>query len=139
MAPPRRDMRMPGAAEMAARMKRMCEEHYAREVGHLAYLEARLKLTQPTTAVRALEGRASSGHRQTARKLRRINARHNTGQHPSAGRTHGPRRNHAEKRLADLEADARSLRAFYNGLTPQQTRNWPVAMRRTEAACAWAA
>src|SRR5579863_9061696 len=47
-APPGvRDMRMPGAAEMVAQMKQMCEDHYAREVGRMAYLEARLNLTQP--------------------------------------------------------------------------------------------
>src|SRR5215467_10076348 len=38
-----REMRMP--ADMAAQMKRMCEDRYAREAGCLAYLEARLKLT----------------------------------------------------------------------------------------------
>src|SRR5690242_5715657 len=38
-----RDMRLP--ADMAAHMKRMCEDHYAREVGRMAYLETRLKLT----------------------------------------------------------------------------------------------
>ena len=36
-----RDMRMPTPADMAAHMKQMCEDHYAREVGALAYLEAR--------------------------------------------------------------------------------------------------
>ncbi len=40
-----RDMRMPGPADMAAHMKRMCEDHYARQVGEMAYLETRLKLT----------------------------------------------------------------------------------------------
>src|ERR1700759_4303721 len=37
------EMRMP--PDMAAHMKRMCEDRYAREAGRMAYLEARLKLT----------------------------------------------------------------------------------------------
>ena len=40
-----RDMHVPSPAEMAAHMKQMCDDHYAREVGRMAYLETRLNLT----------------------------------------------------------------------------------------------
>ena len=45
-APPaRRGFTRPAPADMAARMKQMCDDQVARETGRLAYLETRLDLT----------------------------------------------------------------------------------------------
>src|ERR1035437_1357643 len=42
--PVERGMHTPNTADSGARMTQRCEEHYAREVGRMAYLEARLNL-----------------------------------------------------------------------------------------------
>jgi hypothetical protein len=114
------DMRMPSPADMAAHMKRMCEDHYARQVGEMAYLETRLKLTsaeQPLFArwkdVKldiAKRRSADCGQRvaQTDRKERSLVDRM------------GREEDMLKKRVADLDAERPVLTALYNGLTPDQ-------------------
>ena len=68
--PARATCAMPGAAEMAARMKQMCQDRYAREAGQLAYLEASLDLTAArAAAVRPLERASSSTSPSAARPI----------------------------------------------------------------------
>ena len=115
-----RDMRMPTPAEMTAHMKQMCEDRYAREVGEMAYLETRLKLTQAEQPLFArwkevkldiakhrsadCGQRASQPDRQEFGLVERM----------------GQEEDMLKKRLADLEAERPALTALYNALTPQQ-------------------
>ena len=115
-----RDMRMPTPADMAAHMKRMCEDHYAREVGRMAYLEARLKLTsaeQPLFARWkdasldiAKRRSADCGQRVAQRDRKELNLVDRMGREEEL----------LKKRIADLDAERPALAALYNALSPDQ-------------------
>ncbi len=118
--PADRNMRMPSSAEMTARFKQMCEDRYARTAGRMAYLEARLSLTQSEQPLFA---------RWKAVKLD-IAKRHAADCGPDAARfdrkisTPVERMNREQdmlkKRLADLDAERPALAALYGALTPTQ-------------------
>jgi hypothetical protein len=119
-AAPVRDMRMPGAAEMAAHMKRMCEDRYAREVGHLAYLEARLNLTQPEQPLFARwKGvKLDIAKRGTADCSQRV--AHLDHKEFTPVERMGREQDMLKRRLTDLDAERPVLAALYDALTPQQ-------------------
>ena len=117
---PARDMRMPGTAEMAAHMKRMCEDHYAREVGRLAYLEARLNLTQPEQPLFARwKGvKLDIAKRRTADCSQRVAHRDHKEFTPVDRMSR--EQDMLKRRLTDLDAERPVLAALYDALTPQQ-------------------
>jgi hypothetical protein len=120
-APPgARDMRMPVPTEMAARMKQMCDDHYAREVGRMAYLEARLNLTQPEQPLFARwKGvELDIAKRQTADCGQRMAHRDRKMSTPVERMSR--EQDMLKKRLADLDAERPVLAALYDALTPQQ-------------------
>jgi len=113
-----RDMRLP--ADMAAHMKRMCEDHYAREVGRMAYLETRLKLTpaeQPLFA-RWKDVSLDIAKRRSADCGQRVAQRDR--KEPSLVDRMGREEEMLKKRLADLDAERPVLAALYNALSPDQ-------------------
>jgi hypothetical protein len=116
-----RDMRMPNPAEMAARMKQMCDDHYAREVGRMAYLETRLNLTQPEQPLFAhWKGvKLDIAKRHTAECGQRT-AAHQDRKMSTPVERMGREQDMLKKRLADLDAERPVLAALYDGLTPQQ-------------------
>jgi LTXXQ motif family protein len=117
---PTRDMRMSNTAEMAAHMKRMCEDHYAREVGHLAYLEARLNLTQPEQPLFARwKGvKLDIAKRRTADCSQRV--AHMDHKEFTPVERMGREQDMLKRRLTDLDAERPVLATLYDALTPQQ-------------------
>lgn len=117
---PDRNMRMPSSAEMAAQFKQMCEDRYAREAGRLAYLEARLNLTQSEQPLFArwkgvkldIAKRRSADCGQNVSRLDRKAA--TPVEHMSR------EQDMLKKRLADLDAERPALAALYDALTPKQ-------------------
>jgi hypothetical protein len=118
--PPNRDMRMPSPAEMTAQFKQMCEDHYAREAGRMAYLEARLNLTASEQSLFtrwktvkldiAKRGVAECGQ-HVAHRDRKIS---------TPVERMGREQDMLKKRLADLDAERPALAALYDALTPKQ-------------------
>ena len=109
-------------AEMAARMKAMCADRYARAVGRLAYVEAKLDLTpaqQPLfTRWKSVKLDAANSHRAKC------------GDHDmhKMARQHGVldrmtrEEDMLKNRLAELQAEQPALEALINSLTPEQKR-----------------
>ena len=119
-SPGARDMRMPGSADMAGPLKRMCEDGYAREVGRMAYLEARLKLTpaeQPLFArwkdvtLDIAKHRSADCAQQVAQRDRK---------EPSLVDRMGREEDMLKRRITDLDAERPVLAALYNALSPDQ-------------------
>lgn len=117
---PDRNMRMPSSAEMAAAFKQMCEDRYAREAGRLAYLEARLSLTQ---SEQPLFARWKGVKLDTAKK-QAADCGQNVSRLDRKAATpveHMAReQDMLKKRLADLDAERPALAALYDALTPKQ-------------------
>ena len=120
-APPgAREMRMPSPADMAAHMKRMCDDTYAREVGRLAYLEARLKLTsaEQPLFVRWKDVSLDIAKRRSADCGQQV-AQRDRKEHSVVDRM-GREEDMLKKRIADLDAERPVLGALYNALSPEQ-------------------
>ncbi len=113
-------MRMPSSAEMTAHAKQMCEDRYAREAGRIAYLEARLSLTQPeqplfarwkTVKLDIAKRRAADCGQQIAGRDRKT---------ATPVERMSREQDMLKKRLADLDAERPVLAALYDALTPKQ-------------------
>lgn len=96
-----------------------CAEHYARRAGRLAYLEARLNLTEQQKA-------AWSKWRQirldTAEKRRSACLQHqpNRDEHPTALDREARVEKFLSDRLQTLQASRPALQALYDSLSPEQ-------------------
>jgi len=118
--------------DRAAHRAQFCTVMYARKVGEMAFLEARLSLSgsqQPLfehwkqvnlDVAKQHEGDCTTGHEH-----------HKPGERPSVV----DRLNHEEtmlkKRLADIDAEKPTLTAFYESLSPQQKEEFGrAAMHR---------
>ena len=115
-----REMHMPSPAEMSAHIKQMCADHYAREVGRMAYLDARLNLTsaeQPLFA-RWKDVKLDIAKRRSADCGQRT-ARRDHAQHSPVDRM-SREEDMLKKRVADLDAERPVLAALYGALTPTQ-------------------
>lgn len=125
MGPRGMDHPMPSPAEMAAHFKQMCQDHYARQAGALAYTEARLSLTPAEQglyarwkdvklgiAKRRADSCASRERPKTARNM------------PSVVDHMAREQEMLKQRLADLDAERPVLEAFYNALSPDQKREF---------------
>jgi hypothetical protein len=131
--PPPRGLRQRDPAEMAARIKQMCQDGYAREAGDLTYIETRLSLTpaeQPLFA-RWKEAKLAIARRHADKCAerpvpeRQAKAQGETPQQRMADRP-GPddmmarEEDRLKERLADIEAERPALGAFYKVLSPEQ-------------------
>jgi hypothetical protein len=112
--------------EMAARMKSMCADHYARAVGVLAYVEAKLQLTpaqQPLFArwkdvkLGAASARRDKCETRTADASK---GKWRDGKHPSVVDRMAREEDMLKHRLAQLQAEQPALEALFNSLTPEQ-------------------
>jgi LTXXQ motif family protein len=126
-------MRMPSAADMTQRMKQMCEDGYAREVGRVAYLETRLNLTQPQQPLFARWKQAKLGiaKRRSADCSQMVASQRETM--PSLVDRLAREEDWLKKRIADIDAERPALTALYNALTPEQRQDlssgWHGMMR----------
>jgi hypothetical protein len=115
-----RDMHMPSPGEMAAHMKQMCDDHYAREVGRMAYLEARLNLSSVEQPLFA----RWKGVKLDIAKRRSADCGQRTAHRDHVQRSPVDRMSREEdmlkKRVADLDAERPVLAALYGALTPAQ-------------------
>lgn len=123
-APPR-NLRRRSPDDIAARMKQMCNDGYARQAAQLTYLETSLQLTaveQPlfqrwknaklTVAHRDAENCAQRPLPQPSAKADR--------QAPNPGTMMARQEERLKQRLADIETERPALEAFYNVLSPAQ-------------------
>jgi len=118
VAPGAREMRMP--ADLAAEMKRMCDDRFAREAGRMAYLEARLKLTpaqQPLFA-RWKEVSLDIAKRHGAACSQRLAGR--DYKERNIVERMGREEDMLKRRIADLDAERPVLSALYNALSAEQ-------------------
>jgi hypothetical protein len=121
-----RDMNraMPTPAEMAARLRQMCHDRYARQAGALAYLEAKLSLTPAEQPLFEhwkqvkLDVAKRQGDACAARE------KPNTAKLPSLVDRMAQREARLQKRLADMQAERPALESFYNALSPEQKREF---------------
>jgi hypothetical protein len=115
-----RAMRMPSPAEMAAHMKQMCEDRYARDVGRMAYMETRLNLSQSQQPLfarwKAVKLDAAKRHAADCGQRAARPDRKTQGPVERMGRE----QDMLKKRLADLDAERPVLAALYDALTPPQ-------------------
>jgi hypothetical protein len=131
-APPPRSLRQRDPAEMAARMKQMCQDGYAREAGELTYLETRMTLTSAEQPLfehwkEAKLGIARRHADQCASRpmpQRQAEADGKPGQagteRPSPDDMMAREEDRLKERLADIEAERPALGAFYAALSPEQ-------------------
>jgi hypothetical protein len=131
---PPRSLRQRDPAEMAARMKQMCQDGYAREAGELTYVETRLALTAAEQPLfeRWKEAKLGIARRHADQCAQRPVRQRQAGaqgapSQPGAGRP-GPdemmarEEDRLKERLADIEAERPALGALYNALSPEQKR-----------------
>ena len=120
---PPRDLRRRDPAELAARMKTMCQDAYAHQAGDLTYLQTRLQLTasQQSAFQRWSQARlAIAKHHADECAQRPQPERRARGQMPSPADMMGREEDRLKQRLADIEAERPALDALYNTLSPQQ-------------------
>lgn len=114
------DMHMPGPAEMTAHLKQMCEDHYARQVGRMAYLETRLNLSQTEQPLfaRWKEVKLDIAKRRSTDCGQRQPRKEHAVRSPVDRMSR--EQDMLKKRLADLDAERPVLAALYGALTPAQ-------------------
>jgi hypothetical protein len=109
----------PSPTDMAAWHKQMCEDHFARAAGRLAFVEAKLDVTE---AQRPLFGhwREAVMHNAEARKDACLAHQHTPGEHHTILERSAMMQKRLEDRLAALRAQEPALEAFYQSLSPEQ-------------------
>lgn len=116
--------------DMGARREQMCKNMYARKVGELAYLEAKLSLNpnqeplfdhwkQASLDIAKQHEGDCTGHEH-----------HKPGEHPSVVDRLNQEETMLKKRLANIDALRPSLTAFYDSLTPAQKQEFGHDARR---------
>ncbi len=118
---------MPAPGEMAAHLKQMCEDGYAREAGALAYLDAKLELTgaQKPAFERWKQARLDIAKRRadTCATMDRPRA----AERPGVVELMAMREDMLKRQLADITAERPALEAFYKTLGPEQQRDFTRA------------
>jgi len=97
--------------------KQMCTDHYARNAGRVAYIKAKLSLTDTQRPLfdgweKAVLGSAKSRESECLARQPKMGDRH--------GHTVLERQAQMQQRLSDLTAEQPSLKALYNSLSPEQ-------------------
>ncbi len=127
--PPVREFRhaMPAPGQIAAHLKQMCEDGYAREAGALTYLDVKLELTaaQKPAFERWKQARLDIAKRRadTCASLERPRAAERPGLVDLMAR----REEMLKRQLADISAERPALEAFYKALGPEQQREFTRA------------
>jgi hypothetical protein len=121
-APTMSRMRQFNPADLAAFHKQRCEDGYARAVGRMAYLEARLNLTgaqqSPFSAWRT--ARLGIAKRQADACAQRDVSQ--AGQETSPVDRMARMEDRLKQRIADLDAERPAFTALYNALSPDQRK-----------------
>jgi hypothetical protein len=117
-------MHMPSPAEIAAHMKQMCQDGYAREAGTLAYTEAKLSLnaTQQPLFEHWKQVRLDIAKRRATACASRERPKH--AAMPSLVDRMARREDMLKLRLANLDAERPMLESLYNSLSPTQKREF---------------
>jgi hypothetical protein len=110
---------MPSPAEMAAWHAQICNDHYARAAGQLAFVEAKLDITG---AQRPLFDHWRDAVLQNAQAHKSECLAHSftPGEHHSVLERTAMMEKRLEGRLAALQAQQPALEALYQSLSPQQ-------------------
>lgn len=115
-------IRRPDPADMAARHKAWCEDHYARAVGRLAYLETRLNLAGSQqslfSAWRAVKLDIAKRNADACAQRDMSQFRQQMSPVDRMARME----DRLKKRLADLDAERPAFAALYNALSPDQQK-----------------
>jgi hypothetical protein len=118
-APIAHHWQMPGPDQMAAWHKQGCEDHYARAAGKLAFLEAKLGITdgeRPTFD----HWRDIVLHEAQSRKETCLAHQFTPGEHHTVLERTAMMEKRLEMRLAALKAQEPALDALYQSLSPEQ-------------------
>jgi hypothetical protein len=115
-------MHRPSPADMTARHKQRCEDRYARDVGRMAYLEARLGLTGPQqslfSAWKAVKLDIAKRGADACAQRPMDQAQRDTSPVDRMARME----DRLKKRIADLDAERPAFAALYNGLSADQRK-----------------
>jgi phytoene dehydrogenase-like protein len=96
-----------------------CADHYARKVGRLAYLEAKLSLTDAQRAGWT-KWRQSEIDAAEQRKTSCLQNQPKEGERPTAVEREARAEKWLSTRLAQLQASRPALQTLYDSLTPEQ-------------------
>jgi hypothetical protein len=110
--------------DMAAHHEQMCKNMYARKVGELAYLEAKLSLNANQAPLFARWKDTSLDIARQHEGDCTTHEHHKPGEHPSVVDRLNMEETMLKKRLADIESLRPSLSAFYDSLTPAQKQEF---------------
>ena len=135
-APPR-GLRQRSPEDMAARMKQMCNDGYARAAAQLTYLETSLQLTAAERPLfqRWKDTKLDVAHRHADDCAQRTasrdpGAKRGDRQMPDPGTMMARQEDRLKQRLADIQTERPALTAFFNALSPaQKTQMLHAAMR----------
>lgn len=119
--------------DRAAHRVQFCKDMYARKVGELAFLEAKMSLTSSQQPLFDHWKQASLDVAKQHQEDCAGRERHKPGQHSSVVDRLNMEETMLKKRLANIDAEKPSLTAFYDSLTPQQKQEFGhAAMHRME-------
>ena len=112
---------MAGNFDPVAWHKQMCTDHYARNVGRVAYIEAKLSLTDSQRSLfdgwkQTVLGSAKSREDDCLARQPQMGERHDH----SVVERQARMEQRLQHRLADLTAEQPSLKALYDSLSPEQ-------------------
>ncbi len=121
---PQRDLRRRDPAELAARMKQMCQDRYAHATGEITYLQTKLELTasQQSAFQRWSQAKLGIAKRQADTCAQRPLPVRNRAQdqRPGPSEMMGREEDRLKQRLADIQTERPVLEALYNTLSPLQ-------------------
>ena len=124
VAPPR-NLRQRSLEDIAARMKQMCNDGYARQAAQLTYLETSLQLTAAERPLfqRWKDAKLTVAHRDADNCAQRPVPQRSANadrQAPNPGTMMARQEDRLKQRLADIETERPALEAFYEALSPAQ-------------------
>lgn len=119
LRPPMQQAKEPSAKDIATWHKSMCGEHFAHETARLAYLQARLELTEQQTPAFRKWAEAESQTADQERDACLVVTPKSDGA-PSIIEREAHMTNHLRIRLQGLDAARPALQALYEVLTPEQ-------------------
>lgn len=112
---------MPSKTDMASWHQQMCSDQYARHVGQVAYLEAKLSLSDAQRPLFA-SWKDSVLSSAKANESECLAMHHDFAHPPSVLDREAHLRDMLQHRLAELDAQRPAMTALYQSLTPDQKR-----------------
>jgi hypothetical protein len=120
---------MPHSAEIAAHLKQMCQDGYARQAGALAYMEAKLSLTPVQQPLFAHWKQVKLDIAKRHADACPARARPDNAKTPTLIDRMGMREEMLKRRLADLDAERPALEALFHTLSAEQKREFGYSLR----------